>query len=68
MRIKLLDNSLIRRFGGTIIDVDSGIGKSLIDKNLAVELKAKEKPEEDKMIKEPIVNKTIFPETIIKKE
>jgi hypothetical protein len=72
MLIKLLDSSLIRRFGKTTLDVDSGVAKSLIDKKLAVliETKVIEKPEIDKMIRKPEEKKSmkIFPETIISEE
>lgn len=68
MLIKLLDKDLIRRFNKTVINVDSGIGRSLIEKFKAVEVVEKkmvDKPLEDKMIKNSNMNKTIFPENII---
>lgn len=60
MQILLLDNGLIRRFGKRILDVDSSVGITLINKNLAIENKKQVKnPMVDKMIKEAPIDKGI---------
>ena len=72
MQITLLDNSLIRRFGSRTLNVDSSVGLTLINKNLAVEIKQVKKPFVDKMIKGPSIdkmedNRSIFPDLIMVK-
>ena len=75
MEITLLDNSLIRRFGSRILQVDSSVGMALINKRLAIENVKKQvkKPFVDKMVKEAVEDKMvcssecreIFPDLII---
>jgi hypothetical protein len=76
MEITLLDNSLIRRFGSRILQVDSSVGNTLINKRLAVENVKKQvkKPMIDKMVKEAVEDKMevhqyskedIFPDLIV---
>jgi len=70
MQITLLDNSLIRRFGSRILEVDSSVGITLINKKLAIENKQVKTPFIDKMVKGPLVDKmggdrNIFPDLIM---
>jgi hypothetical protein len=70
MQVTLLDNSLIRRFGSRVLEVDSSVGIALINKRLAIENLNKQvkTPSMDKMIKGPIIDKIesreIFPDLI----
>ena len=66
LKIQLLDNSLIRRFGKAIIVADPSVAKIFITKNLAREIKEKvEKEIKKESLKK---EKVVLPEIVTKEK